>query len=80
MDFIWFIIIGLLAGFIAGQLMKGRGFGFWGNLIVGLVGGVLGGFVLRLLGLKSVSLVGKLATSVGGAVLLLLLVGLIKKK
>jgi len=80
MDFIWFIVIGLLAGFIAGQIMKGRGFGFWGNLIVGLVGGVVGGFVLRLIGLRSVSLLGKLATSTGGAVLLLFLVGLIRKK
>ena len=45
MSFIWFILIGLLSGFIAGKLMRGGGFGLVINLIVGVVGGVLGGWL-----------------------------------
>ena len=77
MDLVWFVVIGLLAGFVAGKLMEGRGFGFWGNLVVGIVGSVLGGFTLGLLGLRSVSLIGRLVTAVLGAVLFLFLVGML---
>jgi uncharacterized membrane protein YeaQ/YmgE (transglycosylase-associated protein family) len=50
MDFIWFILIGLIAGWLAGQLMKGGGYGVVGDIIVGIVGAVLGGFLFRTLG------------------------------
>ncbi|MCK9302307.1 MAG: GlsB/YeaQ/YmgE family stress response membrane protein [Bacteroidales bacterium] len=79
--FIGFIIIGALAGFIAGKLMKGEGFGFWVNLVVGIVGGIFGGFVLRLFGVSSNGgLIWSLLTSVGGAALLLWILSLLKKK
>ena len=41
MYFIWYIIIGIIAGFVAGKLMRGGGFGLFINLLVGIVGGVL---------------------------------------
>ena len=51
MNIIGWIIIGLLAGFLAGQIMKGSGFGLVGDIVVGLIGAVLGGFLASVLGL-----------------------------
>ncbi len=79
MDLLWFVIIGVLAGWIAGLLMKGRGFGCLGNLVIGIVGAVLGGWIFRQLGLVAIGLPGALLTSIAGAVVLLWLVKLIKR-
>ena len=49
MGFLWYIIIGIAAGFLAGKIMRGGGFGVIINLILGIVGGVLGGWVFGLL-------------------------------
>jgi uncharacterized membrane protein YeaQ/YmgE (transglycosylase-associated protein family) len=54
--------------------MKGRGFGLLGNIVVGIVGSVIGGFVFGLLGLQAVGLIGSIITATAGAVLLLFLV------
>ena len=80
MSFIWFIIIGAVAGFIAGKLMRGGGFGLLVNLIVGIIGGVVGGGVFGLFGLHSSGIIGSLITSVIGAVIFLWLISLFKKK
>jgi uncharacterized membrane protein YeaQ/YmgE (transglycosylase-associated protein family) len=80
MQIIGFLIIGALAGWIAGQIMKGGGFGLLGNIVVGIVGAVVGGFLFGLLGLSAGGLLGSLITAVVGAVVLLAVVGLIKKK
>jgi uncharacterized membrane protein YeaQ/YmgE (transglycosylase-associated protein family) len=74
-----FLLIGLLAGWIAGNLMKGGGFGLVGNLVVGVVGAFLGGFLFGLLGLSSGGFIGALVTATAGAVALLFLVGIFKK-
>jgi uncharacterized membrane protein YeaQ/YmgE (transglycosylase-associated protein family) len=79
MGIIGILLIGLVAGFLAGKIMKGGGFGLIGNLVVGLVGSVIGGFTFRLLGFQSTSVLGVLLTATVGAVILLFLVGLIKK-
>jgi uncharacterized membrane protein YeaQ/YmgE (transglycosylase-associated protein family) len=76
---LWTIVIGILAGYIAGLLVKGRGMGVGIDLLVGIVGSVLGGFVFGLLGLAAYGLVGRLVMSVAGAVLLLLLVRALKR-
>jgi uncharacterized membrane protein YeaQ/YmgE (transglycosylase-associated protein family) len=76
---LWTIVIGILAGYIAGLLVKGRGMGLGIDLLVGIVGSVLGGFVFGLLGLAAYGLVGRLVMSVAGAVLLLLLVRALKR-
>lgn len=80
MHILWFLLIGLAAGFLAGLIMKGRGFGFVGNLVVGVVGAVLGGFLFGLIGLQSTSLIGSLATALVGAIVFLVLVSFIKRK
>ena len=66
-------------GWIAGNLLKGRGFGLVGNMVVGVVGAFLGGFLFRLLGLGVTNIIGSLITAVVGAVVLLLAISMIKK-
>jgi uncharacterized membrane protein YeaQ/YmgE (transglycosylase-associated protein family) len=80
MEFVWFILIGLCAGWLAGQLMKGSGFGLVGNLIVGVIGALLGGFAFRLVGLAAYGLLGQLIVATVGAVLLLALLRFVKRK
>lgn len=80
MSYIWFIIIGILAGFVAGKLMRGGGFGLVVNLVVGVIGGVLGGWIFSLFGIEAGGIVGGLITSVVGAVVLLWLVSLLSRK
>lgn len=80
MSFLYFIIIGAVAGWIAGNIMKGGGFGLLVNIILGVIGGIVGGWAFALLGMASTGgLMGSLVTSVVGAVLVLFVAGLIKK-
>ena len=62
MSFIWYIIIGIVAGFLAGKIMRGGGFGLVINLLLGILGGVLGGWVFALFGLAASGLIGSLIT------------------
>ena len=71
LDLIYFLLIGLAAGWLAGKIMKGRGFGILGNLVIGVIGAILGGFVFRLVGLLPTGLLGSLIAATAGAVLLL---------
>jgi uncharacterized membrane protein YeaQ/YmgE (transglycosylase-associated protein family) len=80
MDFLWFLIIGALAGFIAGKIMKGKGFGLFGNLVVGVIGAFIGGFLFGILGIHAGGLVGSLIMASVGACVLLWLVGVMKKE
>ena len=68
MGFIWYIIIGIIAGFLAGKIMRGGGFGLIINLLLGILGGVLGGWVFALFGLAASGLIGSLITSTVGAI------------
>jgi uncharacterized membrane protein YeaQ/YmgE (transglycosylase-associated protein family) len=74
-----FLAIGALAGWLAGNIMKGRGFGVIGNIVVGIVGAVLGGFLFGLLGMAAGGLIGSIITATVGAIILLFVVGLVKK-
>lgn len=76
---LWVIVIGILAGWIAGKIMRGKGFGVLGDLVIGIVGSLLGSFVFGLLGLGAYGLLGRLVVAVVGAVILLWLIRLIKK-
>jgi uncharacterized membrane protein YeaQ/YmgE (transglycosylase-associated protein family) len=68
---IWQIVIGIVAGWLAGKIMRGRGYGVLIDLLLGIVGSILGGFVFRLLGLYAAGLVGQLVVATAGAVLLI---------
>lgn len=78
---IW-ILVGAVAGFLAGLIVKGYGLGLIGNIVVGIVGAFLAGWLLPTLGL-SLSLGSPLITSIAyatiGAVVLLLLIGLVRR-
>ena len=76
---IWTILLGILAGFIASKLVSGSGQGLLMDLIIGVVGSVLGGWIFTLLGLAAYGLIGQLVMAVIGAVVLLLIVRAIKK-
>lgn len=78
MGIIWFLLIGLCAGWLAGKIMRGGGFGLFGNLAVGVVGALLGGFLFSLLGITAYGLLGSLVTATAGAVVLIWLVSKIK--
>jgi uncharacterized membrane protein YeaQ/YmgE (transglycosylase-associated protein family) len=79
MHFIVFLIVGLIAGWLAQVIMKGRGGGLVINLIVGIIGSYLGGWLLGHLGFAIHGIIGWIITATIGAVVLLFLVGLIKK-
>jgi uncharacterized membrane protein YeaQ/YmgE (transglycosylase-associated protein family) len=75
-----FLIIGGVAGWLAGLLVKGFGFGIIGNIIVGIVGAVIAGYVLPMVGLYiGGGIIGSIINATIGAVLLLLLIKLIKR-
>jgi uncharacterized membrane protein YeaQ/YmgE (transglycosylase-associated protein family) len=80
MYIIYFLIIGAIAGWLAGQIMKGSGFGVIGNMIVGIIGALIGGFLFRILGFIAGGLIAQLITATVGAIVLIWAVGLIKKK
>lgn len=73
------LVIGGIAGWLAGMVMKGRGFGLLGDIVIGIVGAFLGSFLLGLLGIAFYGLFGVLLTAFIGAVVLLLLARLIKR-
>ena len=74
-----FLAIGALAGWLAGNLMKGGSSSLLRNIIVGIVGAVLGGFVFGLLGISAGGLIGSIITATAGAALLLFIMSLVKK-
>ncbi len=80
LELVWFVLIGLAAGWLAGQFMKGGGFGVIGDIVVGVIGALLGGFLFGALGLSAGGgLLGSLIVATIGAVVLLFLLRLIKR-
>jgi uncharacterized membrane protein YeaQ/YmgE (transglycosylase-associated protein family) len=79
MHFLWFIIIGAIAGWLAGTLMKGGGFGLIGDIVVGILGGIVGGWIAGELGIGGEGIIGSLLIATGGAIILILIVRMIKK-
>ena len=78
-DILWFIIIGIIAGWLAGLIMKGRGFGILGDLVVGVVGAILGGLIFDFFGVGAGGIIGNIIMAVIGAVVLLFIAGLFRR-
>lgn len=74
-----FLVIGVVAGFLAGKIMRGAGYGLVGDLIVGVIGSFIGVWVFGLLGIAAGGILGLLVASVVGALLLLYVLRLVKK-
>ena len=80
MSLLWFLIIGLAAGWLAGVLVKGGGYGLIGDLVVGVIGAFLGGFLFSRMGVAvGGGLAGSLVVATIGAVVLLVVVRALKR-
>jgi uncharacterized membrane protein YeaQ/YmgE (transglycosylase-associated protein family) len=83
MGILSWIVVGLIAGFLAGQVVKGGGFGLIGDIVVGVVGGLLGGWiansVLHIGSMTEINL-GSILIAFVGAVILLLILRLIRRR
>lgn len=80
MDFIWLILVGLIAGWLAGVLVKGGGFGVLGDIVVGILGALVGGFLFRSLGVSAGGgLLGSIFVATIGAIVLIVVLRVIKK-
>ncbi len=78
MALIWTLIIGAAAGFLAGQIFRGYGFGIVGNIAVGVVGALIGGFLFGNVFLVG-GLIGRIICATIGAVILLFVISLVKR-
>ena len=79
MSFIWWIIVGLIAGWAAGKIMRGGGYGPLMDIVLGIVGAVVGGWLLCALGIYAGGLIGTIVVAIVGAIFLIWLSRLLKK-
>ena len=71
MHILWWIVVGLIAGWLTGKIMKGSGYGVFGDIALGIVGAVIGGFMMRQIGFAGRGgMIYTIAVAVGGAVVL----------
>jgi uncharacterized membrane protein YeaQ/YmgE (transglycosylase-associated protein family) len=81
MKFLFFALIGLVAGYLAGYTIKGKGFGLFWNIVIGIIGGFIGGWLFDLFNFnQKPSIFGSLVTSFIGAIILLLIINQIRKR
>src|ERR1022692_3580425 len=78
-NFIWWIIVGLIAGWAAGKIMKGGGYGTIMDIILGIIGAVVGGWLLGALGIHAGGFISTIIVAIIGAIFLIWLTRLIKK-
>jgi len=80
MFILWWIIVGLIAGWITGKIMKGSGYGAIMDIVIGIIGAIIGGFIMRLLGFAGEGgMIYTIIIAVLGACLLTWIIHLIKK-
>ena len=80
MNILLFLFIGIVSGWIAGELYRGSGFGIGGDLVVGIVGSLIGGYLLGgVFGVSAYGIVGSILTSVVGALVLLFFLHLLRR-
>ncbi|HLJ79105.1 MAG TPA: GlsB/YeaQ/YmgE family stress response membrane protein [Acidobacteriaceae bacterium] len=80
MHILWWIIVGLIAGWATGKIMKGSGYGVFADILLGIAGALIGGFIMRALGfVGSGGLIYTILVAIGGAVLLTAIVRAIRR-
>jgi uncharacterized membrane protein YeaQ/YmgE (transglycosylase-associated protein family) len=80
MEFLWFALLGMIAGWLAGLVMKTGGLGALGNMILGVLGAVVGGYLFRHFGISpGGGLLGSIVTATVGAVVLIVVIRLVKR-
>jgi uncharacterized membrane protein YeaQ/YmgE (transglycosylase-associated protein family) len=78
-DLIWWVVVGLIAGWAAGKIMRGGGYGVAMDIVLGIVGAVVGGWLLGALGFHAYGLIGSIVVAIIGATFLIWLTRLLKK-
>ena len=76
---LWWIIVGLIAGWLTGQVMKGGGYGVLADIVLGILGGILGGWIFGKMGTGATSTIGSIIVAFIGAVILVGLTRLVKR-
>ncbi len=79
MYLIWFLLIGLIAGWLAGKIMKGSGYGAVGDIVLGIVGSFIGGFLFRRSDIAAYGTLGAIIMATIGAVVLVAIVRALRK-
>jgi uncharacterized membrane protein YeaQ/YmgE (transglycosylase-associated protein family) len=77
-EFFTLLFVGLIAGWLAGAVMKGRGYGLFGSILLGIVGALVGGFVFGLLGVSAYGFLGRVVVAFVGSIVLIGLVRLLR--
>ena len=78
-NLIWWAVVGLIAGWAAGRIMKGGGYGVVMDIVLGIIGAVIGGWVLGVLGVHAGGFIGTILVAILGAVILIWITRLLKK-
>lgn len=76
---LWWIIVGLIAGWLAGRVMKGGGYGVLADIVLGILGGILGGWLFGMMGISAGGTIGSIVVAFIGAVILVGLTRLLKR-
>jgi uncharacterized membrane protein YeaQ/YmgE (transglycosylase-associated protein family) len=78
MDLLTLIIVGLIAGWLAGLIMKGSGYGIIGDIILGILGSIIGNWAFSLIGIGAYGIIGNIIIAIVGAVILIFIARLLK--
>jgi uncharacterized membrane protein YeaQ/YmgE (transglycosylase-associated protein family) len=76
---VWFLLVGLVAGWLAGKLTKGSGYGVVGDIVIGVLGAFVGGFLFRLVGISAYGTIGSIIVATIGAIVLIWVARMLKK-
>jgi uncharacterized membrane protein YeaQ/YmgE (transglycosylase-associated protein family) len=79
MHVFWFLLVTLIAGWLAAKIMRGSGFGVLGNIVMGVLGATLGGFLFGWAGISPHRLIGRIGVATVGAIVLIYVVRLLKR-
>lgn len=80
MHILWWIIVGLIAGWATGKIMKGSGYGVFADILLGIAGALIGGFIMRALGFVGRGgLIYTILVAIGGAIVLTAIVRAIRR-
>ena len=74
-----FLVIGAVAGWLAGQIMSGGGFGLVGDVIVGIIGSIIGGWLFGVLGITVGGWIGQIVAALIGAIILIAIIRAVKR-
>jgi uncharacterized membrane protein YeaQ/YmgE (transglycosylase-associated protein family) len=78
-NLIWWVLVGLIAGWAAGKIMKGGGYGVGMDIVLGIIGAVVGGWLVGVLGFQAGGFISTIIVAIIGAVFLIWITRLIKK-